>query len=64
MCVQGSSSGEGGGGAGVNVPPKMLDQLPPKNNDIILPRCACASEVYSSVFVCLSVCLHIVCVSV
>ncbi len=54
----------GRGGAGVNVPPKMLDQLPPKNNDIILPRCACASEVYGSVFVCLSVCLHIVCVSV
>ncbi len=24
---------------------------------IIMPRCACASEVYGSVFVCLSVCL-------
>ncbi len=24
---------------------------------IIMPRCACASEVYGSVFVCLSVCV-------
>ena len=30
-----------------------------------MPRCACASEVYSSVFVCLSVCVSVsVCVCV
>ncbi len=26
---------------------------------IIMPRCACASEVYGSVFVCLCVCLSV-----
>ncbi len=26
---------------------------------IIMPRCACASEVYGSVFVCVSVCLSV-----
>ena len=34
---------------------------------IIIPRCACASEVYGSVFVCLCVCVSVclcVCVSV
>ena len=30
---------------------------------LIMPRCACASEVYGSVFVCLCVCVS-VCVSV
>ncbi len=28
------------------------------NRNIIMTRCACASKVYSSVFVCLSVCVE------
>ena len=45
----------------------QLTNVPEDSNKllIIMPRCACASEVYGSVFVCLCVCLCVcVCVCV